>query len=104
MAVNRHVVTQTMQFNGEQADKINNRDYKCMIYCAVAEGNNYNNIDIAFPQQIEIRVNNKQVPGNLRGLKNKPGTTRPLDITDQLTKWPGYKNGIQVTYALSQKV
>ncbi|KAK7558406.1 PINIT domain-containing protein [Phyllosticta citricarpa] len=59
--------------------------------------------DISFPVNIEVKVNGEEVKANFKGLKNKPGSTRPADITDFLRKLPNYTNHIQVTYALTQK-
>lgn len=65
---------------------------------------NYALHDIAFPAQLEVKVNNDEVRSNFKGLKNKPGTTRPADITDLVRKSPaGYKNNLTITYALTQK-
>lgn len=61
--------------------------------------------DIAFPYQCELRVNGEEVKANLRGLKNKPGSTKPVDVTHLLRfRPPSYTNRIEVTYALTQKV
>ncbi|KAK7531394.1 MIZ zinc finger protein [Phyllosticta citribraziliensis] len=59
--------------------------------------------DISFPVNIEVKVNGEEVKANFKGLKNKPGSTRPADITDFLRKLPNYTNHIQITYALTQK-
>ncbi|KAK6350734.1 SUMO ligase siz1 [Orbilia javanica] len=88
------------QLNQQNADEIR-RGLRVILYCA--EGSTLGTHHVAFPQQIEIRVNGKSVSANLRGLKNKPGTTRPLDVTDYLDRTPGSKNNILITYALSQK-
>lgn len=41
---------------------------------------------------------------NLRGLKNKPGSTRPVDITKELRlNLPNYSNTVEMTYALTSK-
>ena len=64
----------------------------------------YGQQDIAFPSQIEVKVNGDEVKANFKGLKNKPGSTRPADITEWVRKSPAnYRNTIQVTYALTQK-
>lgn len=61
--------------------------------------------DIAFPYQCELKVNGGDIKANLRGLKNKPGSTRPVDITDALRLKPAaYPNNVELTYALTQKV
>jgi len=64
----------------------------------------YSRLDVAFPSQIEVRVNQEEVKSNYKGLKNKPGSTRPADITEfvRITP-PNSRNTIQVTYALTQK-
>ncbi|KAF3196450.1 SUMO ligase siz1, partial [Orbilia oligospora] len=89
-----------LQLTQQNADEIR-RGLRAILYCA--EGSTSGTHHVAFPQQIEIRVNGKPVSANLRGLKNKPGTTRPLDVTDHLDRAPGAKNNIMITYALSQK-
>ncbi|CAK7267842.1 E3 SUMO-protein ligase pli1 [Sporothrix epigloea] len=74
---------------------------RVMIFCAAS---NYDVQDIAFPFQCEIKVNGGEIKANLRGLKNKPGSTRPVDITSLLRlKPPGYGNSLEFTYALTGK-
>lgn len=71
------------------------------MFCAME---NTGTQDIAFPHQSELKVNGGDVKANLRGLKNKPGSTRPVDITDLLRlKIPNYANNIEFTYALTNK-
>lgn len=79
---------------------------RVMVYCAADTGlNGYTRSEIAFPHQVELKVNLDDVKGaNLRGLKNRPGSTRPADITDHLRKKPGYINTVTMTYALTNKV
>lgn len=78
---------------------------RVMVYCAADNGlNQYMMSDVAFPHQVELKVNLDEVKVNLRGLKNKPGTTRPADITDHIRKKPGYLNQVVMTYALTQRV
>ncbi|PVI07607.1 hypothetical protein DM02DRAFT_666525 [Periconia macrospinosa] len=64
----------------------------------------YARLDIAFPSQIEVRVNGEEAKANYKGLKNKPGSTRPADITALVRTAPAnYRNNLLVTYALTQK-
>ena len=77
---------------------------KIMVYCAADPISPFTRVDIAFPYQVEVRVNGDEVKANLRGLKNKPGSTRPADITNLVRKRAGYENMMIVTYALTQKV
>ncbi|KAI1460722.1 PINIT domain-containing protein [Annulohypoxylon moriforme] len=60
--------------------------------------------EIQFPHQAELKVNGDDIRHNLRGLKNKPGSTHPVDITQKLRWRPGtYTNNIEFTYALTSK-
>lgn len=64
----------------------------------------YSRLDIAFPSQIEVRINGEEVKANYKGLKNKPGSTRPADITDFVRTSPAnHRSTIVITYALTQK-
>ncbi|KAF1915717.1 PINIT domain-containing protein [Ampelomyces quisqualis] len=64
----------------------------------------FTRLDVTFPSQIEVRINNDEVKANYKGLKNKPGSTRPADITPQVRTSPAnYRNTLVVTYALTQK-
>lgn len=76
-----------------------------MVYCAADTGLSQTaKSDIAFPHQVELKANLDEVKANLRGLKNKPGTTQPADVTNYIRKKPGYSNNVVMTYALTQKV
>ncbi|KAF2811455.1 zf-MIZ-domain-containing protein [Mytilinidion resinicola] len=77
---------------------------RVMIYSA-SEGplDAFSRTDISFPTQMEVKIGADEVKANFKGLKNKPGSTRPADITDQIRKVPGYRNNIQIAYALTQK-
>ncbi len=77
------------------------KSLRVMLFCA---GDMRGVQDIAFPHQSEIKVNTFDPKYNLRGLKNKPGSTRPADLTQHLRfKPPGYLNKIEFTYALTTK-
>lgn len=80
---------------------IDDKSYRVMVFCA---SDNTGVHDIAFPHQSELRVNGGDIKANLRGLKNKPGSTRPVDITSSLRLRPNYSNNIEFTYALTNKV
>ncbi|RPB05779.1 hypothetical protein L873DRAFT_1825051 [Choiromyces venosus 120613-1] len=107
MTANRHSVHANVLLSIAQAQQINaDKSHRCMVYCAIADGITAytKDTDITFPHQVELRVNDVQISGlNLRGLKNRPGSTRPADITDYLNKKPGYRNQVTLTYALTQK-
>ncbi|KAI0914389.1 hypothetical protein F4824DRAFT_64563 [Ustulina deusta] len=80
----------------------NDKSHRVMVFCA-ADNNSVQ--DIAFPHQSEFKVNGGEIKANLRGLKGKPGTTRPVDVTSSLRLKPSnYNNNIEFTYALTSKV
>ncbi len=75
---------------------------KVKVFCAAG---NTGVQEICFPYQSELKVNGGEVKANLRGLKNKPGSTRPADITSHLRLKPAtYSNTVEFTYALTSKV
>jgi E3 SUMO-protein ligase PIAS1 len=77
---------------------------RVMVYCAADTGlTPFSNSDISFPHQVELKTNLDDVKANLRGLKNKPGSTRPADVTSYIRKKAGYTNHVVMTYALTQK-
>ena len=77
------------------------KSLRVMAFCTSDAGMRQ---DISFPHQSEIKVNGGDVKANLRGLKNKPGSTRPVDLTPYLRlKPPTYPNKIEMTYALTTK-
>lgn len=81
---------------------LTDRTMRVMVFCTAG---NVGIQDIAFPYQCELKVNGGDIKANLRGLKNKPGSTRPVDITDSLRFKPAsYANNVELTYALTQKV
>ena len=78
---------------------------RVMVYCAGDTGlSPYTLSDVAFPHQVELKCNLDEIKANLRGLKNKPGSTRPADITQLIRKKAGYPNKVTVTWALTTKV
>ena len=81
---------------------VEDTSYRVMVFCAADTSSVQH---IAFPHQSELKVNGGDLKANLRGLKNKPGSTRPVDITSQLRLKPiTYTNNIEFTYALTTKV
>ncbi|KAL2879625.1 E3 SUMO-protein ligase pli1 [Colletotrichum sp. CLE4] len=79
---------------------LEDKSLRIMVFCA---GDNSGVQEIAFPHQSEIKINGNEVKANLRGLKNKPGSTRPVDITSYLRLKNDNRNLVEFTYALTQK-
>lgn len=104
MANHRHSATIPLRVSDHPILARANLDpsLRVMVFCAT---DNHGRQDITFPHQSEIKVNGGDVKANLRGLKNKPGSTRPVDITKELRlKIPHYTNNVEITYALTTKV
>jgi len=103
MTHHRHTVKIPLKVNDHPilARVVRDPSLRVMVFCA-AEG--HGRQDIAFPHQSEIKVNGGEIKANLRGLKNKPGSTRPVDITKDLRlNIPTYSNTVEMTYALTSK-
>lgn len=105
MANHRHTVAIQVKpmdypiLSSVQTDK----SLRVMVFCCEVDQTQPRQ-DILFPYQSEIKVNGGEIKANLRGLKNKPGSTRPVDITDALRlRQIGYANNIEMTYALTTK-
>ncbi|KAL1302504.1 hypothetical protein AAFC00_002893 [Neodothiora populina] len=105
MQSNRHTVYMNINLNNAVCERLRaDPKLRVMVYCTAATPiASYAAVDISFPGQIEVKVNGDDVRSNFKGLKNKPGTTKPADITDLVRKAPGYNNNLQITYALTTK-
>ncbi|KAK4548487.1 hypothetical protein LTR36_009397 [Oleoguttula mirabilis] len=105
MPQNRHTAKTTIKLTPEQCQLIANEDMRLLMYCGLAQGMSlYHPVDIAFPNQVEVKINNDDLKANFKGLKNKPGSTKPADITTKFrTRPPGYDNQVTITYALTTK-
>lgn len=104
MAAHRNAerITIRAQDHAALQQPLTDPSYRVMVFCAAG---NTGYQDIAFPYQCELKVNGGDIKANLRGVKNKPGSTRPVDITDLLRLKPAsYTNTVEFTYALTQKV
>lgn len=77
-----------------------------MVFCAAESLNPaaWKPVDVAFPHHAELKCNQEEMKQNLKGLKNKPGSTRPVDVTHLLRKKAGFPNSIELVYALTTKV
>lgn len=105
MPQNRHTVRAEIKLSDQHARQLkDDPSMRLMLYCGQNTGiNPYAAIDIAFPNQIEVKVNGDDVKSNYKGLKNQPGSTKPADITSYIRKLAGYPNQISVCYALTQR-
>lgn len=106
MPSNRHTISHGLALSPTHVEQLkSDSSLRIMLYCATSTLlTNYERVDVAFPNQLEVRVNQEEVKSNYKGLKNKPGTTKPADITEFVRKLAGYQNQLQITYALTTKV
>jgi E3 SUMO-protein ligase PIAS1 len=76
--------------------------YRLVLFCTQTDRVAYGNCVIEFPAHAEIRCNGPAVTANLRGIKNKPGTINPPDITPNAILMQGVLNKVDVTFAESK--
>lgn len=105
MPQNRHTVRQDLRLTADQVTRLKaDPSLRLMLYCGLSSGmNQWTTVDVAFPNQLEVKINDDDVRANFKGLKNKPGSTKPADITDRVRKNVGYPNRLAITYALTSK-
>ncbi|KAK0797230.1 E3 SUMO-protein ligase pli1 [Friedmanniomyces endolithicus] len=105
MPQNRNTVRATITLSTEQAQRMANSDnMRLLMYCGAAQGmSHYSPVDIAFPNQMEVKVNEDEIKSNFKGLKNKPGSTKPADLTQKIRGRANYPNHMTVTYALTSR-
>jgi E3 SUMO-protein ligase PIAS1 len=103
----RKTLPKTLQLSGPLGDRMRqDPSLKLMLFSSGEDSSlsAYQLHNIAFPQQFQVKINGDEVQANWKGLKNKPGSTRPADITDNVRKSPAnYRNTMEITYALTQK-
>ncbi|RCI10703.1 hypothetical protein L249_5322 [Ophiocordyceps polyrhachis-furcata BCC 54312] len=102
MSQHRHSISIPLNLSDHQALQLplDDGSYRVMIFCA-AEPSGIQ--DITFPHQAELKVNGQEIKANMRGLKSKPGSTRPVDITHALRLEQCHVNNVEFTYALTSK-
>lgn len=103
----RHSIITRVRLKSAVVEKLKpeGSNYRVMLYCAADDPlRQYTRLEVAFPRDVELKVNQDVVKANFRGLKNKPGSTRPVDITSHLRKLENYENTVTFAYALTDKV
>src|SRR5438045_94220 len=77
--------------------------YEVRLYCTSSTHyapNSFTNtaVPIEFPPTCEIRVNNRNINANVRGLKKKPGTAPPPNLTPFMSTAPGAACKVELVY------
>ncbi|CAO3570510.1 unnamed protein product [Mortierella alpina] len=78
-------------------------EFQVMVFCGWADGQSSSQTLMEFPHVCEIKVNGKVLEANLRGMKNKPGTVSPANITKLCKLEPADYNKVEFIYANSTK-
>ena len=107
MPHHRHTSTFRFRLQKEVVEKLQaDPAMRLMLYCGVDDslGIYVAGIDMAFPHQVELKINGQDIKANFRGLKKKPGSARPVDITSKCQLVENYENSLVMTYALTEKV
>lgn len=96
--------------SNEVAEKLKDSSIKVMVYCtsqimgapAIFP---LPKAEIAFPRQIEIKINGVEVKADLKGIDTKTGSTKPADITSLIVKRSDYPgNFLNVSYPSNSKI
>nr|POE76191.1 e3 sumo-protein ligase pli1 [Quercus suber] len=102
MPQNRHTLRPTIILDETCVANIKSQGMRLLLYCgSLNQMSSSTPVDVAFPSQIEVKINNDTQQHNYKGLKNKPGTTKPVDITDLIRVQKNYTNQLSITYALT---
>lgn len=101
-------ITQSIQvrLTTEMLNKLLPKDpsnpYRLVLFCTQTDRVPYGNCVVEFPAHTEIRCSGSIVSASLRGIKNKPGTVNPPDITGQTVLMSAVTNKVDVTFAESK--
>ena len=97
----RNTVTALLQ---KPSDISVGKNAKVMIFCTGDPPTSHQRAEISFPSQVEVKVDGVELRANFRGLKNRPGSTQPADVTDLVKRNPKSQIQITVSYALTNRV
>ncbi|KAF9159375.1 SUMO ligase siz1 [Actinomortierella ambigua] len=79
-------------------------ELQVMIFCGWADTPPGQQILMEFPSVCEVKVNQRNLEANLRGMKNKPGTVAPGNITRLCRLEPTGFNRIDFVYVNTTKL
>ncbi|CCH41279.1 E3 SUMO-protein ligase [Wickerhamomyces ciferrii] len=76
--------------------------FKLFLLCGAYDKNKPSTDTVVeFPQPLEIHFNGVQIKDNVKGLKNKPGTARPANLTPHISP-PKHQNSLNMVYAFTK--
>ena len=82
--------------------KISTNRYRLVLFCTQTDRIPFGNCLVEFPTHCDIRCNSDTILANLRGIKNRPGTVNPPDITAKAILNPAVANKVDVTFQESK--
>ncbi|KAF8742178.1 PINIT domain, partial [Rhizoctonia solani] len=93
----------TFTLTQDQSEKLQTNKYQVRLYCTSSTHyapNSFTNspVPIEFPPTCEIRVNNKNINASVRGLKKKPGTAPPPNLTPFMSTTKGTLSKVELIY------
>ncbi|KAF8605057.1 hypothetical protein BDV93DRAFT_470937 [Ceratobasidium sp. AG-I] len=102
-ATDRRSQSFTFSLDANQAEKLQTQKYEVRLYCTSSTHyvpNTFSSalVPIEFPPTCEIRVNNKNINANVRGLKKKPGTAPPPNLTPYMSTTKGGLCKVELVY------
>lgn len=81
----------------------NNKNYKLYLFSYERNYRQTTPRQIEFPFLNEISINSHKIKDNVRGIKNKPGTAKPADLTPYLKPNANDTNILDIVYAQTAK-
>lgn len=102
---NESVLTFKLQISSSLSQRLmSNPHYSIMVFCASKEIPTSQQMLMEFPDDCYIRVNKRTLDWRPRGVKNKPGTFTPADITKFCMLQESRINHVELRYSNASKV
>ncbi|KAG5518037.1 hypothetical protein PMAC_003223 [Pneumocystis sp. 'macacae'] len=100
----RDTITTSVQLSIKAVEKLTSDEcYRVYLFCTATDSAAFGLALIEFPVHIDFKVNGKHLNANTRGLKKKPGTAPPVDITSLLFLDSKSINKIEMIYSNTEK-
>ncbi|KTW26091.1 hypothetical protein T552_02986 [Pneumocystis carinii B80] len=100
----RNIITASVRLSLKAVEKLaSNESYRVYLFCTATDSAAFGFALIEFPVHIDLKVNGKHLNANTRGLKKKPGTAPPVDVTSLLFLDSKLVNKIEMIYANTEK-
>jgi E3 SUMO-protein ligase PIAS1 len=102
----RNTVSASIDWRAQDLEDMRrDSNLRVLLFCGERPSTLGTTVDVAFPQQVEIRIGSQEVKANTRGIKKKPGSTNPVDITGFMrTRSPQSASKVDITYACTDKI